>query len=160
MKKVILILIFVSITASFLTPLWAYDEELAKKYESFFDNYKDENIMSSIGMIKANELYQIIESKKEVWILDVRTPNETSIMGMTYKNTLTIPMNEVFKPENLAKIPKDKQVVVVCQKGPRAAIIATALRNIGFKDVKILMGGMAALIEYLCPDNLFKVQGK
>jgi len=67
----------------------------------------------------------MIKKKEDFVILDVRTPQEQSIVGSTWKNTLNIPMHEVFKPENLSKIPKDKKVVVVCHSGERAWAVVT-----------------------------------
>ncbi|HLC15181.1 MAG TPA: rhodanese-like domain-containing protein [Thermodesulfovibrionia bacterium] len=156
MKKGLVALIVVGFVACFFAPSWAFDEQLAKNYEKFFADYKDDKVVSALGMVKPNELVDEIRANEDIRILDIRTTLETSIVGMTLKNTLNIPIDEVFKPENLAKIPKDKKLVVVCQKGLRAAIVATALRNIGFNNVRIIQGGMLALVEYLSPDNLFK----
>ena len=60
-------------------------------------------------------------------------------------------MNEVFKPENLTRIPDSGKVVVVCRGGIRAAMIATGLRHIGFANVYVLHGGTMALSDYLTP---------
>jgi len=154
MKKGLFALIVVGFVACLFSPSWAFDEQLAKNYEKFFADYKDDKLVSALGMVKPIELVDEIMANEDIWILDIRTPIETSIVGMTLKNTLNIPIDEVFKPENLARIPKDKKLVVVCQRGVRAAIVATALKNIGFNNVRIMQGGMLALIEYLCPDNL------
>jgi len=135
--------------------IWAYDSQLAKNYEKFFAEYADENLPQALGMMSAEDYIKAIKSRDEIWVLDIRTTLETSIVEMAHQNTLNIPMNEVFKPENLAKIPPDKKVVVVCQKGVRATVIALALRNIGFHDVVILKGGLAKLINYLEPKTVY-----
>jgi rhodanese-related sulfurtransferase len=141
---------------SIFNSVWAYDTQIAKNYEKFFAAYADKNLPKALGMITAEDLVKMIKSGEEIWVLDIRTPVETSIVGMSYKNTLNIPMSEVFKPENLAKIPADKKVVVACQKGPRATAVALALRNIGFNNVVILKGGLVDLINYLEPKTAYQ----
>ena len=122
----------------------------------YFADCSGKNMMKALGMLEPYDIVKgIIDKKEEIWFLDIRTPLETGILGMTFKNTLNIPINEVFKSENLAKIPADKTVVVICQKGIRAIAVATASRNIGFNNVKTLVGGMRNLIDYLCPMVLY-----
>ncbi|HLC15178.1 MAG TPA: rhodanese-like domain-containing protein [Thermodesulfovibrionia bacterium] len=135
-----------------------FDEQLTKKYEKYFAGCSGNNMMNALGMVKPDDIVKaIIHKKEEIWFLDIRTSLETDILGMTFKNTLNMPMNEVFKSENLAKIPTDKTVVIICQKGIRALAVATALRNIGFNNVKTLAGGLKNLIDYLCPMVLYNI---
>ena len=150
MKKGLSALALVAFWLGCFSPLWAFDEQLAKNYEKFFAGYSGKNLNVALGMLEPYDIVKgIIDKKEEIWFLDIRTPLETGILGMTFKNTLNIPINEVFKSENLAKIPADKTVVVICQKGFRATAVAIALRNIGFNNIKILKGGMVNLIDYL-----------
>jgi Rhodanese-related sulfurtransferase len=95
--------------------------------------------------IDANQLFEMIKKKEDFVILDVRTPQEQSITGITWKNTLNIPMHEVFKPENLNRLPKDKKIVVVCHTGDRAAAVVTGLRAIGFHNAYQFRGGIKEL---------------
>ena len=83
--------------------------------------------------------------------LDVRTPAETGVYGVTLPGALMIPINELFTPANLARIPADKTVVVLCLSGTRATAAGTALRHIGFENVYILKGGYKALTAYMGP---------
>jgi rhodanese-related sulfurtransferase len=85
----------------------------------------------------------------------VRTEQEQSIIGLTFAETLHLPMNQVFKPENLAKIPTDKKVILTCQSGVRCAVIAVSLRNIGFDNVYTMKGGLVGLMTYLSPKTAF-----
>jgi rhodanese-related sulfurtransferase len=64
---------------------------------------------------------------------------------------LYIPMNEVFEPENLVRLPSEGKVVVLCAKGFRAAMIASALRHTGFENVYFVKGGFAALANMANP---------
>jgi rhodanese-related sulfurtransferase len=59
------------------------------------------------------------------------------------------PVNDVFLPGNLDRIPEDKQIVIICKSGARSIAVGTALRHVGFKNVYILKGGLSALSNYL-----------
>ena len=83
--------------------------------------------------------------------VDIRTPAETGIYSATLPGTLVIPIDELFTEVNLARIPTDKTVVVLCKSGTRAAAAGTALRHIGFDNVYVLKGGFKALAGYMGP---------
>jgi rhodanese-related sulfurtransferase len=101
--------------------------------------------------MKPEQFIKGLHAGKRFVPLDVRTRNEAGVYGMTLPGSLAIPANEVFLPENLARIPQDATVLVVCKSGIRAAAVATALRHAGFSDVYILKGGLMALGKYLDP---------
>ena len=72
---------------------------------------------------------------------------------MSLPGSLSIPVNELFKKDNLDRIPQDKAVVIVCKSGTRATAVGTALRHVGFENVYVLKGGIMALSSYLTPKN-------
>lgn len=78
-------------------------------------------------------------------MLDIRTPQEMEVVGITLKNTLKIPMHELFNEVNLKKIPKDKKLIVVCHTGTRAAAATMALRAVGFMNAFMFKGGIIEL---------------
>jgi len=107
----------------------AVDWELAKKYEKMFSAFTQEGLTKHFYAISVKKLFKLLKEGNVV-LLDVRTPAEASIVGLTYKNSLHIPLNELFKEENLKKIPTDKPVVVICHSGARALVATTALRSV------------------------------
>jgi rhodanese-related sulfurtransferase len=126
---------------------FSYDAELAKKMDAMFSQMTPEVLKQKPCQIDANQLFEMIKKKEDFVILDVRTPQEQSITGITWKNTLNIPMHEVFKPENLNKLPKDKKIVVVCHSGDRAAAVVTGLRAVGFNNAYQFKGGIKELAD-------------
>jgi len=54
---------------------------------------------------------------------------------------VNIPMAEVFKPENLARLPKDKKIVVYCYTGHTGSRVAALLNLCGY-DASNLKWGM------------------
>jgi rhodanese-related sulfurtransferase len=140
-------LLVASALLGFVAVGFSYDAELAKKLDAMFSQMTPEVLKQRPCQIDANQLFEMIKKKEDFVILDVRTPQEQSITGITWKNTLNIPMHEVFKPENLNKLPKDKKIVVVCHSGDRAAAVVTGLRAIGFNNAYQFKGGIKELAD-------------
>ena len=152
MKKcvfLVLVAFFVSGTAL------AYDETLAKTYEQFFDSFEEKQVPKALHLLPPEKVVDAIKKGEEIVLLDVRTKQEQSIIGLTFHDSLSLPMNEVFRPENLAKIPTDKKVIVTCKSGVRCTVIGLALRNIGFENVYAMKGGLMGLMKYLSPKTAF-----
>jgi len=91
--------------------------------------------------INAVELKEKMDAKTpNVFYLDVRTPAEfksTSIKG--FKN---IAVDQV--PSRLNEIPKDKEVVVICQSGARSSSAVRFLSQNGYENILNVSGGMGS----------------
>ena len=144
MKRVLLV---AGALLGFVAVGFSYDAELAKKMDAMFSQMTPEVLKQRPCQIDSNQLFEMIKKKEDFVILDVRTPQEQSITGITWKNTLNIPMHEVFKPENLNKLPKDKKIVVICHSGDRAAAVVTGLRAVGFNNAYQFKGGIKELAD-------------
>lgn len=133
------------------TSALAYDANLAKSYQAQFAQVEGAAAGKNLGLMSPAAFIQAVKGGKEMVALDIRTPGEMSVFGLALPNSLNIPANQVFEPENLAKLPTDKPVVVFCKSGARATALGTALRHAGFDNVKILKGGFKGLSAYLGP---------
>ncbi|NPB08494.1 MAG: rhodanese-like domain-containing protein [Aquificae bacterium] len=131
--------------------VFGIDKDLAKKYDEIFSQFTHQFWAKSPISVKPKELLEMIKKGEDIVLLDIRTPQEMSVVGITYRNALQIPMNELFKEENLKKIPRDKKVIVVCRSGGRALVATVALRSVGFNNVYVLKGGISKLAAYLSP---------
>ena len=140
----------------FAGPVFAYDTKMAKSYEKYFSPFVGKKAAKSTQLISAKALMESQTKGDNLFILDIRTEGETSIYGFNLTNSVAIPANEVFKPDNLKKIPTNMKVVVVCKGGLRAAMVATGLRHIGFKNVYILKQGFSGLANYVSPKNAYQ----
>jgi rhodanese-related sulfurtransferase len=155
--------IFIHILLAFLIaisgPAWSsdtdmeksYAELLAKSYAELFAPVQGAGAGKALHLIKPDAFLDKVKAKEPPVVLDVRTPAETGVYGVTLPGALMIPINELFTPVNLARIPTDKPVIVVCLSGTRATAAGTALRHIGFENVYILKGGYKALVAYMSP---------
>ena len=129
----------------------SYTELLAKSYAELFAPVKGAGAGKALHLVKPDAFIEKVKAKEPLVVLDVRTPAETGVYGVTLSGALMIPISELFTPANLARIPTDKTVIVLCLSGTRATAAGTALRHIGFENVYILKGGYKALVAYMSP---------
>lgn len=148
--------LFFSFIASvlLLSKAFAYDEALAKKFDSFFSQMTQEVLAIAPCQVTPEKVLEMLNKNEDFYILDIRTPAEQNFVGFTFKNAIHIPMNEVFKKSNLDKLPKDKTIVVICHSGTRAAPTTMALRMIGFEKAVMLRGGISALAQAVTPKTM------
>lgn len=97
--------------------------------------------------IEAGELKQKIDRGDDVYILDVRTPQEYAAWKISYnkyRDPPLIPIDQLFSSTEMAlkHVPKDKEIITVCAHGNRSMMAARLLSEFGF-NVKSVKGGMA-----------------
>ncbi len=97
--------------------------------------------------IDPEELKKKIDNNEDIFLLDVRTPQEYKAWRISYENhnnPKLIPVDRLFMkdPALLEEIPKDKEIVTVCAHGNRSMIAAKILTQLGY-SVKSVKGGMA-----------------
>lgn len=85
------------------------------------------------------------EKKADFQVVDVR-PTPPGQQGGKIPGAIYIPYNEILKPENLAKLPKNKKLVLVCVTGQTQNLPVIALRALGY-DARTLAFGHAAWIK-------------
>lgn len=89
--------------------------------------------------ISAELVQKKIVNGEDFVFLDVRSPQEYAQTHLP-KSTL-IPLGALRK--RLAEIPRDKEIITYCAISLRGYEASLILRAAGFKDVKVLDGGMA-----------------
>jgi rhodanese-related sulfurtransferase len=77
--------------------------------------------------------------KSEVIFLDAREIQEYDISHIPESRYIGY---DKFKIENIKDIPKDKKIVVYCSIGYRSEIIATKMKEAGYKNVYNLYGSI------------------
>ncbi len=121
------------------------DKELLKKIQLFFSGFTPRALSKNPCVVEAEHLVDLLNEGEDFVILDVRTPLEQELLAPRLKNVLFIPMHELFKEENLKKIPKDKTVIVLCHTDRRATAVVVALRLLGYGRTFVLKGGIVEL---------------
>jgi adenylyltransferase/sulfurtransferase len=95
------------------------------------------------------DLKKRIDAGDDVFILDVREPNEYQICRIP--GSVLIPLGEL--PRRYAELPKDKDIVAHCKMGGRSAKAQEFLQSVGFKRVKNLRGGILDWIDKVDPSQ-------
>ncbi len=85
------------------------------------------------------ELKEKLDSNADVLLIDIREEWEREEYNI---GGIHIPMGEI--PGRLADIPKDKEVILYCEKGIRSTIAIQRLETLGFHNLINLSGGMKA----------------
>jgi len=74
------------------------------------------------------------------FLIDVREASEVAASGLL-PNAVHIPLGELR--DRLGELPRNRRILVYCQKGQRGYLAACALKGSGFEDVVNLRGGFA-----------------
>lgn len=90
--------------------------------------------------LPAIEFSRKLNQTKDAQLVDVRTSGE--FRNGHLKNALNIDWTAYDFPEKAKALDKDKPVFVYCMSGPRSSAAADKLKEMGFKNVYEMMGGM------------------
>ncbi len=89
-------------------------------------------VAPNVATLNADQLKTMVESDKNLVLVDVR-PSEEIARNGTIKGYLHIPLGEF--EQRYSEVPKDKKVVVMCERGGRAARGASILVDHGYSNV-------------------------
>jgi rhodanese-related sulfurtransferase len=152
MRKVL----FVFITTLLLAGrALAFDAELAARLQSFYRPFDSKACAKALHMIPPKDFVAAVKAGEPLYVVDVRTPAESGIYGIHLADGTAAPLNQLFRKETLERLPTDRRIVLVCKGGHRATAGAMGLRQIGFDNVYVLKGGLAALAAYLTPKSAY-----
>src|SRR5919197_2121623 len=108
------------------------------------DNEKSKDNGNDLLQIKAESLKQKIDKGEDIFILDVRTPEEHKAWKISYdkyKDSSVIPIDDLSSSDALNNIPKDKEIVTFCAHGNRSMSAAKILSQHGY-NAKSIKGGL------------------
>lgn len=112
MKKVLLVLVMM---LSMVTQLWAAEKN-----------------------ITARDAKMLLDANKNIYLLDVRTPQEHSQGKLA--GSVLIPISEFER--RFREVPRNKTIVVYCAVGSRSKSVAGFLNQQGYKDVYNMTDGI------------------
>ena len=120
--------------------------------EGGIDNWNKELATTSTAKkIDAGQLWSQIQQNEDIYLLDVRQPEELEVTKIS--TSINIPLPEIFSSSQINQIPNNKPVVVICGSGNRATIATYALALEGI-DFQVLDGGIKAWNVFLEENNL------
>jgi sulfur-carrier protein adenylyltransferase/sulfurtransferase len=91
-----------------------------------------------MNQINVKELKKKIDSKEDVYILDIREERELRFGSIP--NHHWIPMSQLR--ERVGEVPKNKPIVVYCKVGERSSLVVPFLESEGYNNVFNLTGGI------------------
>ncbi len=131
------LLVVVLSVASFAAP--GCDTEKARELA---DEYLS-NMPNNGYYVSADDVMKRIESgKNDFVIVDVRETIEKYRSGHI-PGAIYINYKDMAKQDNLAKLPKDKDILLYCNTGHEESKVLTVLRMLGFKAFGLKFGYMA-----------------
>jgi len=75
-------------------------------------------------------------------VVDVR-PSETAYKRGRIPGAIHIPYHKILAPENLAKLPKNKKIVLLCNAGQLQNLPVAELRVLGYDEATLTLGYIA-----------------
>ncbi|HEY3957324.1 MAG TPA: adenylyltransferase/sulfurtransferase MoeZ [Streptosporangiaceae bacterium] len=119
-------------------------------YEEFCGTVSEDAQKAAAGStITATELKDMLDRGDDIFLVDVREPNEYEIVSIP--GATLIPKGEFMSGEALERLPQDKRVVLHCKSGARSAEALAVVKNAGFADAVHVGGGVLAWINQVDP---------
>ncbi|WP_394137195.1 MBL fold metallo-hydrolase [Cytobacillus oceanisediminis] len=108
----------------------------------------------------AKQVAEFVIEKKDLFILDVRNESDYrdwKIEGEKVES-VNIPYFDLIEGVGsaLEKLPKDKQILVVCAKEGSSKFVAESLEEAGVANISYLQGGMKSWSEYLYKAEVYR----
>lgn len=135
---VVLAVVFVMLAA----PAVNAADNLAAKLQGILDKGPE----TKFWQVSADDVQAMISAKKtDFVIVDVR-PNPAEFSEGHIPGAIQITTQDMFKPESLSKLPKNKKVILVCVTGQIQNLPILGLRALGY-DAWTMAFGYAAWIK-------------
>jgi rhodanese-related sulfurtransferase len=88
--------------------------------------------------ISSRDAKALLDKNRNIYLLDVRTPQENSQGKLP--GTVLIPINEFER--RIAEVPRNKTIIVYCAVGSRSRAAAEYLSRNGYKEVYNMSDGI------------------
>ncbi len=120
-------------------------------YESFCGAVSDAAVdAAQDSAVTPLELRELLDSGKNLALIDVREPVEWEINHIT--GAELIPKSAIESGEGLSRLPHDRTPVLYCKTGVRSAEALAVVKKAGFADAMHLQGGIVAWAKQIDPD--------
>ena len=119
-------------------------------YDAFCGTVSEDAQQAAVGStITATELKGMLDRGDDIFLVDVREPNEYEIVSIP--GAVLIPKDQFLSGAALEHLPQDKRVVLHCKSGVRSAECLAVVKNAGFADAAHVGGGVLAWISQVDP---------
>jgi molybdopterin/thiamine biosynthesis adenylyltransferase/rhodanese-related sulfurtransferase len=119
-------------------------------YEAFCGAISaDAQEAASGSTITAADLKAMIDRNDDIFLIDVREPNEYEIVSIP--GAVLIPKDQFMTGSALERLPQDRRIVLHCKSGVRSAECLAVVKNAGFSDAVHLGGGVLSWVKTVDP---------
>jgi len=119
-------------------------------YEEFCGTVSEDAQKAAAGStISATELKEMLDREDNIFLVDVREPNEYEIVSIP--GAVLIPKGEFLSGAALEHLPQHKRIVLHCKTGVRSAECLAVVKDAGFADAVHLGGGVVAWVSQVDP---------
>jgi adenylyltransferase/sulfurtransferase len=119
-------------------------------YEEFCGTVSEDAQQAAAGStITATELKRMLDRDENIFLIDVREPNEYEIVSIP--GATLIPKGEFLSGAALERMPQDKRIVLHCKSGQRSAEVLAVVKDAGFSDAVHVGGGVLGWINQVDP---------
>ena len=106
-------------------------------------------LSQSVKSLEPKDFQRKIAATENAVVLDVRTPEEFEVSHL--KSAINIDVLDASFEDNMAKLDKGKVYFVYCKAGKRSTNAVGKMKEMGFKQMYNLEGGMTAWEEENLP---------
>jgi len=103
----------------------------------------ENKVKNEVEFLSVEKLKHKMAKKEEMVILDVRTRREYEKGHI--EGSMLIYIDELR--DNLERLKKNEQIIIYCETGYRAYLGLRILKNMGYKDVKVLNGSYLSWVR-------------
>lgn len=142
MKKRILAVVMAALLLLAGSAFALTDEEY-KTVQKVANEYMSNVPADGYHVMAEDVLKRIQAGDKNLVIVDVRMPKDKKYEQGHLPGAIYIGFKEIAKPENLAKLPKYKDIIVHCDTGHEQNKALSVLRMLGYKAYDMKWGMMS-----------------
>lgn len=139
-KNLVLLVVTVSLFSWCCTaaPALAADD-LAARLQAVLEKGPE----TAFWQVSADDVHEMIKAKKTDFLVVDARPGATEFSEGHVPGAIQIQVQDMFKPESLKKLPKDKKVILMCGTGQVQNLPVLGLRALGY-DAHLMAFGYTA----------------
>ena len=138
MKQLCVVIAFVALTITL--PAYAGDNTAVEKAADAFLS----GVLADAYLISAEKLQERIKAgNNDFVIVDVRIPKNKSYDQGHIPGAIHLGYPTIARPENLAMLPKDKDIILYCHTGHEENKVLAVLRMLGYRAYGVKWGYMS-----------------
>ena len=139
-KNLVLLVITVSLFSWCCTaaPAFAADD-MAARLQAVLEKGPE----TAFWQVSADDVHEMIKEKKADFVVVDARPSATEFSEGHVPGAIQIQVQDMFKPESLKKLPKNKKVILMCGTGQVQNLPVLGLRALGY-DAHLMAFGYTA----------------